>query len=60
MSMAMEAHRQTFTVHTYEIDPFHELSVAGLLGYMQETARVHACDLGYGIKAFMRRSRRWY
>jgi medium-chain acyl-[acyl-carrier-protein] hydrolase len=59
MSERMEAHRQKFTVHTYEIDPFHELSVAGLAGYLQETAWVHARELGYGIEDLMRRGLTW-
>jgi len=59
MSSGMEAHRQTFTVHTYEVDPFHELSLAGLAGYMQEAAWVHAHELGYGIESFMRRGLTW-
>jgi medium-chain acyl-[acyl-carrier-protein] hydrolase len=59
MSVGMEPLRQTFTIHTYEVDPFRELSVAALAGYMQEAAWVHARGLGYGIESFMRRGLTW-
>jgi medium-chain acyl-[acyl-carrier-protein] hydrolase len=57
--MEMEPHRQRHTVHTYEVDPFRELSLPALAGYLQEAAWVHARVLGYGIEDFIARGLTW-
>src|SRR5215208_6457993 len=55
----MEKHRQSFSVHTYEVDAFGTLSAAALSGYMQEVAGQHATALGVGLDTLMPKGLTW-
>jgi medium-chain acyl-[acyl-carrier-protein] hydrolase len=55
----MEKHRQTFGVHTYEVDAFGTVAIAALSGYLQEVAGQHATALGVGLDVLMPRGLTW-
>ncbi|HET6440285.1 MAG TPA: acyl-ACP thioesterase domain-containing protein [Anaeromyxobacter sp.] len=55
----MEKLRCRFTVHTYEVDAFGQLSVPALTGFLAEAAGRHATALGVGIDALMNRGLTW-
>ncbi len=55
----MEPRRETFTVHTYEVDAFGTLAVPALAGYLQEIAGHHATELGVGLEALRARGLTW-
>jgi len=55
----MEAHRSQFTIHTYEVDAFGQLSITALAGYLGEAAGAHATALGVGLEALMARGLTW-
>jgi acyl-ACP thioesterase len=55
----MEARREPFTVHSYEVDAFGILAVPALAGYLQEVAGNHAAALGVGMPALMARGLTW-
>jgi acyl-ACP thioesterase len=55
----MEKHRQSFSVHTYEVDAFGTLSAAALSGYLQEVAGQHASALGVGLDTLMPKGLTW-
>lgn len=55
----MNAHREQFSVHTYEVDAFNQLSVPKLAGFLQEVASNHAAALGVGIDALRSRGLTW-
>ncbi len=44
----MQPLRESFTVHTYEVDAFELLAAPALAGYLQEAAGMHADELGCG------------
>ena len=48
-----------FTVHSYEIDAFRALSLPALAGYLQEAARQHASELGWGLDDLLQRGLTW-
>jgi acyl-ACP thioesterase len=45
--------KETFSVRSYEVDAFNELSVPALWGYLQEAAGLSAERLGFGVKKLM-------
>jgi acyl-ACP thioesterase len=55
----MRSHRETFEVHTYEVDAFGTLAVAALSGFLQEAAGHHAAALGVGIDTLLARGLTW-
>jgi acyl-ACP thioesterase len=55
----MLARRETFAVHTYEVDAFGVLAVPALSGYLSEVAGLHAAELGVGLDALMTRGLTW-
>jgi len=55
----MEPRRETFTVHTYEVDAFGSLTPPALAGFLQEIAGAHATALGVGLDALMARGLTW-
>jgi len=55
----MEIRRESFAVHSYEVDAFNVLAVPALAGYLQEVAGNHAVALGVGMPALMARGLTW-
>jgi medium-chain acyl-[acyl-carrier-protein] hydrolase len=55
----MDTHRSRFTVHTYEVDAFNQLSVPALAGFLAEAAGHHAEALGVGIEGLIARGLTW-
>jgi acyl-ACP thioesterase len=55
----MLARRESFAVHTYEVDAFGTLAVPALSGYLSEVAGLHATELGVGLDALMARGLTW-
>jgi acyl-ACP thioesterase len=55
----MEVRRESFTVHSYEVDAFGILAIPALAGYLQEVAGNHAAALGVGMPALMARGLTW-
>lgn len=55
----MLARRETFAVHSYEVDAFGTLAVPALSGYLQELAGAHASELGVGLDALMAQGLTW-
>jgi medium-chain acyl-[acyl-carrier-protein] hydrolase len=55
----MEHHRETFVVHTYEVDAFGAIALPALSGFLQEAAGHHASALGVGLDALRARGLTW-
>ncbi len=55
----MEPRRETFAVHTYEVDAFDLLAAPALAGYLQEIAGLHAADMGCGMETLAARGLSW-
>ncbi len=55
----MLVRRESFAVHTYEVDAFGTLDAAALSGYLSEVAGLHATELGVGLEALMARGLTW-
>ncbi len=55
----MLSRRESFAVHTYEVDAFGTLAVPALSGYLSEVAALHATELGVGLDALMARGLTW-
>jgi medium-chain acyl-[acyl-carrier-protein] hydrolase len=55
----MLSRRESFAVHTYEVDAFGTLAVPALSGYLSEVAGLHATELGVGLEALMARGLTW-
>jgi acyl-ACP thioesterase len=51
--------RESFPVHTYEVDAFGTLEVPALSGYLQEVAGHHAAELGVGLETLRARGLTW-
>ena len=51
--------RETFPVHTYEVDAFGLLGAPALAGYLQEVAGNHATELGCGLAAMQTKGVGW-
>jgi medium-chain acyl-[acyl-carrier-protein] hydrolase len=51
--------RETFVVHTYEVDAFNLLSAPALAGYLQEAAGLHAVELACGRDVLVARGLTW-
>jgi acyl-ACP thioesterase len=46
----MTSLKESFSVRSYEVDAFNELSVPALWGYLQEAAGLSADSLGFGVE----------
>ncbi len=55
----MPSRRESFAVHSYEVDAFGALAVPALSGYLSEVAGLHAAELGVGLDALMARGLTW-
>ena len=55
----METHRESFAVHTYEVDAFGTIALPALSRYLQEIAGQHAAALGGGLEALRARGLTW-
>ena len=55
----METFRETFTVHSYDVDAFGVLAVPALTGFLMEAAGLHANRLGVGLEALMEKGATW-
>jgi acyl-ACP thioesterase len=55
----MEVRRESFAVHSYEVDAFNLLAAPALAGYLQEVAGNSAAALGFGMPALMARGLTW-
>ncbi len=55
----MLSRKETFAVHSYEVDAFGTLAVPALSGYFQELAGMHASELGVGLEALIARGLTW-
>ncbi len=55
----MAVRRETFAVHTYEVDAFQALAAPALAGYLQEVAGLHAAEMGCGIDTLKGRGLTW-
>jgi len=58
-SRSMVRRRESFPVHTYEVDAFGQLSTTALAAYLQEIAGHHAEELGVGVEALRARGQAW-
>jgi len=52
-------HREAFVVRSFDLDWNERVSVRALTGYLQEAARVHAEQLGYGLTWLIERGLAW-
>ena len=50
MTPATAPLRESFSVRSFEVDAFNELSIPSLWGYLQEAAGLSAESLGFGVK----------
>ncbi len=55
----METFRETFTVHSYDVDAFGVIAVPALTGFLMEAAGLHANRLGVGLEALMAKGLTW-
>ncbi len=55
----METFRETFTVHSYDVDAFGVIAVPALTGFLMEAAGLHANRLGVGLEALMQKGLTW-
>ncbi len=55
----METFRETFTVHSYDVDAFGVLAVPALTGFLMEAAGLHANRLGVGLEALIAKGLTW-
>jgi acyl-ACP thioesterase len=56
---AMLTRRESFGVHTYEVDAFGTLTLPALSGFMGELAFAHATELGVGLETLMPKGVTW-
>jgi acyl-ACP thioesterase len=55
----LERRRESFPVHSYDVDAFGLLAAPALAGYLQEVAGHHAEALGVGMDALRARGQAW-
>jgi acyl-ACP thioesterase len=55
----METFKESFAVHSYEVDAFGTLAPPALTGFLMEAAGLHAGRLGVGIDALMEQGLTW-
>lgn len=55
----METFRESFTVHSYDVDAFGIVAVPALTGFLMEAATLHANRLGVGLEALMEKGLTW-
>ncbi|MBN2196932.1 MAG: acyl-ACP thioesterase [Polyangiaceae bacterium] len=55
----MRSHRQIFDVHSYEVDPFDQLTLTALGAFLQEAAYNNVRALGWGLDELNRRGLTW-
>lgn len=55
----MPPRKQTFGVHTYEVDAFNTLTLPALSGFLGEIAGAHAAELGVGLDALIPKGVTW-
>jgi len=51
--------KQTFGVHTYEVDAFNTLTLPALSGFLGEIAGAHAAELGVGLETLLAKGVTW-
>jgi medium-chain acyl-[acyl-carrier-protein] hydrolase len=59
MTAAPPKRRESFTVHSYEVDAFSTIAVPALSGYLREIAGHHAAELGVGLETLRARGLTW-
>jgi len=55
----MLTRKDTFGIHTYEVDAFGTLTLPALSGFMGEIAGAHASELGVGLETLMPKGFTW-
>jgi acyl-ACP thioesterase len=55
----MLTRKQTFGVHSYDVDAFGTLTLPALSGFLGELAGAHASELGVGLETLMPRGVTW-
>jgi medium-chain acyl-[acyl-carrier-protein] hydrolase len=55
----MLSRRESFPVHTFDVDAFGTLVVPALSGYLSEIAGQHAAELGVGLERLLERGLTW-
>ena len=56
---APQVYKESFKVHTYEVDLHNRLTIQALAQFLQEAATNHAALLGFGVEYLLKNNRIW-
>lgn len=56
---APKVYKESFKVHTYEVDTHNRLTIQALAQFLQESASNHAALLGFGVEFLLKNNRTW-
>lgn len=56
---APKVYKESFKVHTYEVDIHNRLTIQALAQFLQESASNHAALLGFGVEFLLKSNRTW-
>ncbi len=56
---APRVYKESFKVHTYEVDIHNRLTIHALCQFLQEAASNHASLLGFGVEFLLKNKRTW-
>ncbi len=54
-----KVYKESFKVHTYEVDIHNRLTIQSLAQFLQESASNHAALLGFGVEFLLQHKRTW-
>lgn len=56
---APRIYKESFKIHTYEVDIHNRLTIQALAQFLQEAATNHAALLGFGVEYLLKNNRTW-
>lgn len=56
---APKVYKESFKIHTYEVDIHNRLTIQALAQFLQESASNHAALLGFGVEFLLKNNRTW-
>ena len=54
-----KVYKESFKIHTYEVDIHNRLTIQALAQFLQEAASNHAALLGFGVEYLLKNNRTW-
>jgi len=55
----METYKKRFNIHTYDVNETFKTSPTSLLKFLQEAAKQHADEIGWGVETLMKNKMTW-